>query len=629
MTELAPILDALRSKDVKDRIRGFAEAEAYLDSEFVDAEGAPDLVDALVPALSDSNPKFVQGALGLLIALVEVMGEDLAPYTGALWTPVVDKLGDAKSANREKAVDLAVALATLVVPSAQALERMNKAWEHKNWRARESSLLWFGRVLASHESAASLGFDVKVMLPTIVRLLEDREVPVREAAIIAVEQMHRQKGDPLLNDLQRTGLRPNVLKPLMARLTGDSLREEDGSSTEGSPRPQGGRQGGGHFAQDPAAVPAPISSARTQNAAAASSRRPPSPRPGSSKGGMSARGGGMDGGGTSAAEDEVSPVPVYSDKELGIEFTALNEQLRHSEDWAVRDRLPPTIDIPLFLPPLSATSLPLFSLLSPPHPTSLFSPSSLRHIPLRHTSLSATHPSPPQPSPPISIRQVRNSALRRLQGLVLGGACDFDSFPANFKSLREPLTAQVAELRSSLVREACAALCAIASAMREGFEPLCAEYVQPLLKQTVITIQVGRCRRMLCAPRTMSTARRPSLRPPPKLPLHAPQVIREASNQCLRTLLVFVQPVRVTPKILAALADRSAALRKNAIEYLRLLLDSAPAHPEGERCPLEKHAEVRSAWPAPAQPQPPPDQTRHELSPAPPVPGCSLEFDVT
>ena len=112
---LDSIIELLRSSDSKERRQGFSEAEAYLDSEEVDVAGAPDLVDALLPALSDSNPKFVQGALGLLIALVEVMGEDLASYVAGVWSPLVERLGDAKVANRERAVDLAVSLSTLVV----------------------------------------------------------------------------------------------------------------------------------------------------------------------------------------------------------------------------------------------------------------------------------------------------------------------------------------------------------------------------------------------------------------------------------------------------------------------------------------------------------------------------------
>ena len=125
-----------------------------LDSEEVDTAGTPDLVEALVPALSDSNPKFVQGALGLLIALVEVMGEELHHYIGNVWTPLVERLGDAKAANRDRAVDLAVALSTLVVAASTALERLKPGFEHKNWRARESTLLWFGRLLAQHALSA-------------------------------------------------------------------------------------------------------------------------------------------------------------------------------------------------------------------------------------------------------------------------------------------------------------------------------------------------------------------------------------------------------------------------------------------------------------------------------------------
>ena len=195
-SSLDEIIALLKSSDGQERRRGFSEAEQYLDSEEVDAAGAPDLVEALLPAMSHSNPMFVQGALGLLIALVEVMGEDLTPYISGVWAPLVERLGDAKVANRERAVDLAVALGSLVVPPGQALERLKPAWEHKNWRARESSLHHFGRLLAQHDTPAALGFSLKSMLPLVVKLLEDREPPVREAAFVAVEQMHRHLGPP-------------------------------------------------------------------------------------------------------------------------------------------------------------------------------------------------------------------------------------------------------------------------------------------------------------------------------------------------------------------------------------------------------------------------------------------------
>ncbi|KOO32683.1 clip-associating protein [Chrysochromulina tobinii] len=509
---ITTVIELLRSKDKAEQLRGFGEAERYLDSALVDAEAIPELVDAIVPALSNSNPKFVQEALGLLIALVEVMGEDLAPYTGGVWSPLVDKLGDSKNAIRERAVDLAVALATLVVPAAQALERIRPAWEHKNWRARESSLLWLGRVLASQDSPSAVGFPLKGLLPHLVKPLEDREPPVREAATLAIEQMLRHQGDPLINELNRSQVRPNVLKPLLVRLGAETpaaapqsggFSARNGGLHSSSGLSHGSADGGSSPAQspgrrscvsDPAAAPHRPASARSHDAAAvggggASSRRPASP---AQRAPSSARGPPPGAFGTSGAEalveiEEVPPVAVYSDRELGVEMTAIHEQLKHADDWAVR-----------------------------------------------------------------------STALRRLHSLVLGGACDFDSFAGHLKTMKDALVAQLAELRSSLVRDACAALGAAAEKMRESFEPFCIDFVPPMLKQTTVTIQV----------------------------------IREASNLGLRTLLVYATPAKVTPRLLVALADRSSSLRKNAIEYVRLLLEATPVHSEGERCPLEKHADA-------------------------------------
>ena len=84
------IVSALRSDDPAEKRKGFSDAEAYLESDEVDTSGAPDLVDALVPHLSSNNPKYVQGALGLLIALVEVMGEELGACIAGVWSPLVE-----------------------------------------------------------------------------------------------------------------------------------------------------------------------------------------------------------------------------------------------------------------------------------------------------------------------------------------------------------------------------------------------------------------------------------------------------------------------------------------------------------------------------------------------------------
>ena len=59
--------------------------------------------------------------------------------------------GRREGAVRERAAELAVAAATLAVPPAHALDRLRPAFEHRNWRARESALLCLGRTLAAQE----------------------------------------------------------------------------------------------------------------------------------------------------------------------------------------------------------------------------------------------------------------------------------------------------------------------------------------------------------------------------------------------------------------------------------------------------------------------------------------------
>ena len=108
--------------------------------------------------------------------------------------PLVERLGDAKTANRERAVDLAVSLSTLVVGPSLARDKLRPAWEHKNWRARESTLLWFGRLLAQHDAPNGLGFPLKGTLALVVKLLEDREPPVREAAMQLLLGVRRATG---------------------------------------------------------------------------------------------------------------------------------------------------------------------------------------------------------------------------------------------------------------------------------------------------------------------------------------------------------------------------------------------------------------------------------------------------
>ena len=75
MASLEDIQQKAGSKDVKERLSAIEDAVAYLGSEPVGTDAAPVLIDAMVPGLSDNNVKVAQGALGVLLSLVEQLEE--------------------------------------------------------------------------------------------------------------------------------------------------------------------------------------------------------------------------------------------------------------------------------------------------------------------------------------------------------------------------------------------------------------------------------------------------------------------------------------------------------------------------------------------------------------------------
>jgi hypothetical protein len=211
MAAVDAIVQKAGSKEVKERLAAIDDAAAYVASVRVGTDDAPALIVALVPGLSDNNVKVAQGGLGVLLSIVTQLEEDCAPFLGGLWSPLIEKMGDAKGPIRERAVDLAMAVATLALPPAQVFERLKPAFCHKNWRARESALLCLGRVLATSEGTVA-GLPLKVTLPMVLKLVEDGQPAVREACTLALEQLHRHVGDMLLGELQRREIRPSILK---------------------------------------------------------------------------------------------------------------------------------------------------------------------------------------------------------------------------------------------------------------------------------------------------------------------------------------------------------------------------------------------------------------------------------
>ncbi|CAA6655371.1 unnamed protein product [Spirodela intermedia] len=167
---------------------------------------------------------------------------------------------------------------------------------------------------------------------------------------------------------------------------------------------------------------------------------------------------------------------------------------------------------------------------------------------------------------------IRIAAMQRIEGLVLGGATDFPSFPMLLKQLVTPLSSQLSDRRSSIVKQACHLLNFLSKELLGDFEA-CAETLIPVIfKLVVITVLV----------------------------------IAESADNCIKTMLRNCKVARVLPRIAdCAKNDRSAILRARCCEYALLILEYWADAPEIQRsadlyedlikcCVADAMSEVRS-----------------------------------
>tara|TARA_B100000524_G_scaffold338323_1_gene229657 strand:+ start:86 stop:3877 length:3792 start_codon:yes stop_codon:yes gene_type:complete len=437
--EFDAMLELAQSKDSKERLQAIQAAQAHVDStRTLDPGAVPLLVDVLGPGLKDTHCKVVQGSLDLALLLVGSLEEGFAPFLANLWPAIIDRLGDAKAALRKRAVDLAVSAATIAVPVLDALEFIRPAFQHRNWRARESALFCISRIFAtsqvaggpkrSGEDSGTLDTMCKSLLAIACKLLEDQQPLVREASAKTLEEMHRHCIN-LPGKLRRRNIRLAVLKPLLSRLSTASNNDEvldakqdvsvrlrarymnDAQLGQSPPsRHNGelmrGEQGGG------------VKSGRAPVRCDASTRclRGVSPKP--TRRSIYER----EEPEGAVASDSAYPVAVSSELELACEMEAVSEQLQNQVEWSVRQ-----------------------------------------------------------------------GGLRRLQELVVGGAADFEVFADKLRGMRDLLVAQCIELRSSLVKDACKLVQLLVAHMRGSFEPFVDIFLPALLKNTVVTIAVISC----------------------------------------------------------------------------------------------------------------------------------------
>ncbi|KAJ1639529.1 armadillo-type protein [Pavlovales sp. CCMP2436] len=333
-------LGLLASRETKQRLDGLAQLEAVLGSVELDPDTVAHLVGALVPVVGDNNPKMAQGAMQLLQLLGQASGPEFGPLALSAWSALVERMGDSKLAVRSTATATLVSCLKAVGPQV-GVEKLRLALEHKNPRAREQGLEAMGQALVEF---GAKGAGVHLILPHAVKLLEDSDSNVREAAAMLLERTYEQLGPSLLDELQRRALRPAVLKSLLDRLSQlptrtdlspaaavALLRGKGGSQPGYEPN---GQYGNGHpperaFATPPITLPPPPlarapsggGSARAPSPGGRLGRGLPSPR---GQGALAARGpdGLADSGDLDvlAPSADVKPLRVHTERDLNKEL---------------------------------------------------------------------------------------------------------------------------------------------------------------------------------------------------------------------------------------------------------------------------------------------------------------------
>ncbi|OEL27546.1 CLIP-associated protein [Dichanthelium oligosanthes] len=145
---------------------------------------------------------------------------------------------------------------------------------------------------------------------------------------------------------------------------------------------------------------------------------------------------------------------------------------------------------------------------------------------------------------------IRIAAMQRIEALVYGGAIDYPSFLMLLKQLVPPLSSQLSDRRSSIVKQACHLLNVLSKELLGDFEPCAEIFIPVLFKLVVITVLV----------------------------------IAESADNSIKSILRNCKVSRVLPLIAdTAKNDRGAVLRARCCEYALLILEYWADAPEIHR----------------------------------------------
>ncbi|XP_036366144.1 CLIP-associating protein 1-B isoform X16 [Octopus sinensis] len=213
MASLDTFMRNVVTQDTRSRTQVHSELVSYLSDPgaSLDCEDIDQFINGLVAWVNSSNFKISLNGLEVLCLMVDRMGEEFKPYVNTVLPAVVDRLGDAKDQVRDQAQKLLLKLMMPASSPQYVFERITSCFTHKLWHVREGILVCLQNTINTY-GARSLQLNKAV--PSIIKLLEDQNAQVREAAISTLVEIYRHVGERVRFDLAKKELPPGKLNHL-------------------------------------------------------------------------------------------------------------------------------------------------------------------------------------------------------------------------------------------------------------------------------------------------------------------------------------------------------------------------------------------------------------------------------
>ncbi|XP_076338246.1 CLIP-associating protein 1-B-like isoform X2 [Tachypleus tridentatus] len=394
MASLDEFLKQLVVQDTKKRIQLGEDIISYLEnpSNTIECEEFGDFIDSVASWVNNSNFKVSQNGLTILGLVADRMKDDFRPYISTVLSATVDRMGDSRDQVRQQAKKFLLKLMSDVSSPQHMFEKLMPVFSHKNWKVREEMLICLKDALVSYGSHS---LALSKMMPSVVKLLSDPNLQVRETASHTIIEIYKHVGEKVRQDLtKRQNIPAAKLQTILSKFdeiktSGDLLPSAllDQGSQKGDDDTDSRSQSSKSSAKRASSAPPPRKTMLSTPKRTSTLQQKRSPKNGSEKTTVSAAvpAGAADEEMFMKAFEDVPRVQLYSGRELENQLGKIKEILSNpNNEWGKRIE-----------------------------------------------------------------------AMKRLRSFIIAGATEYEELYLNLRQLEVPFQTTLKDLRSQVVREAC------------------------------------------------------------------------------------------------------------------------------------------------------------------------------